>query len=466
MRTKTGYTQASFDNYGFIPPHDVGLEEVILGALILDGESIELAMPLIKEEMFYKDSHQKIFHAICLLREKAEEIDLITVTKKIKELGLLEAVGGAFYITQLMSRVVSSANIQQWASSLVFYFTKRELIRLGMEITKNGYDETTPIEDTIALIDKNFIDITNIQSGASRFSHICNIVKQCLEKAYEREVKFKRGIISGITTGLYELDRLTNGWQNSELIILAARPSMGKTALMLHFAKAAAKAGKSVCIYSLEMSDISLVNRLLLSETNVPAAEFRRGNLSEDDWLQLKNAERELAKLPIYIDDNPMVNMRYIENHSRMMHNRGRCDIIFADYLQLADVVSGKNTNREQDIAKASRDCKLIAKKLNVPFVLLSQLSRQVEGRADKKPLLSDLRESGAIEQDADVVTFVFRPEYYGFLQDSDGNSVKGVAKLIIEKNRNAAIGEIKVNYNESLTKFYDFNSEGMDTPF
>ena len=265
----------------------------------------------------------------------------------------------------------------------------------------------------------------------------------------------------GITTGIHSLDNVTGGWKPSQLIVLAARPAMGKTAVMLHFALSASRQGKAVCIFSLEMSDVSLTDRLLLAVSGVDAERYRTGLLTPDDWRRISEAEATMQGLPLYIDDKPTVTMHYIRAQSMLLQKRGRCDIIFIDYLQLADTSTGKNRNREQEIANASRSAKMIAKELSVPVVLLSQLSRKVEDRADKTPQLSDLRESGAIEQDADIVAFIHRPAYYGdkTIITPKGNEINasGVGVLTLAKQRDGATAGVLFSHNYSMTKIEDY---------
>ena len=294
----------------------------------------------------------------------------------------------------------------------------------------------------------------NIQSAGS-------IVLEAEKEARKREKLAKEGKCTGIDTGLLQLNKLTGGWQPSKLIILAARPSMGKTAIMLHFSIRAARSGIPVCIYNLETSNTELINRMILACSNIDACRYKSGFMSHEDWNEFEKAKRELTGLPIYIDDcSSSVSMQYIRNHSRQMQKKGKCGIVFVDYLQLAEMrLEERNRTREQEVAQASRQAKIIAKELNVPFILLSQLSRDVEKRGGtRRPMLSDLRESGAIEQDADLVMFIYRAAYYGMKEDAAGNSLAGIGELIMAKNRDGGVGEVPFSHNPSMTKIFDFD--------
>ena len=321
------------------------------------------------------------------------------------------------------------------------------------------------LDESNKLIDK----INALSCGSSAGQSLRDSLTESLKLAEQRQAAYLEGLPTGIPTGISDLNRLTGGWRGSQLIILAARPAMGKTALMLHFAKSAALNETPVCIFSLEMSHVSLSDRLLLSECEVEVNRFRDGDLSGEDWRQLNEASARLEKLPIHVDDNAVVSMRYIKTRCHILKKQGKCGLIMIDYLQLADTsTKERNRNREQEIAQASRQAKIIAKELDVPVVLLSQLSRECEKRADKQPQLSDLRESGAIEQDADVVGFIFRPAYYGLDRIETlkyGNiSTSGLGIINIAKQRDGATGLVAFSHNPSMTKIGDFQEN--KTPF
>ena len=332
----------------------------------------------------------------------------------------------------------------------------------GSKISTLAGDDTKDVADVLDESNKLIDKINALSCGSSAGQSLRDSLTESLKLAEQRQAAYLGGLPTGIPTGISDLNRLTGGWRGSQLIILAARPAMGKTALMLHFAKSAALNGTPVCIFSLEMSHVSLSDRLLLSECEVEVNRFRNGDLSGDDWRQLNEASAQLEKLPIHVDDNAVVSMRYIKTRCHILKKQGKCGLIMIDYLQLADTsTKERNRNREQEIAQASRQAKIIAKELDVPVVLLSQLSRECEKRADKQPQLSDLRESGAIEQDADVVGFIFRPAYYGLDRIETlkyGNiSTSGLGIINIAKQRDGATGLVAFSHNPSMTKIGDF---------
>jgi replicative DNA helicase len=450
----------SFQEHGKLPPQAIDMEESVLGALMLEREAINKVIGLLSADCFYKESHQEIFKAINYLYARNEPVDILTVTAELRSRGKIELAGGPFYITQITSRIASSANIEAWTLIIVEKYLARELIKASTEIIRKSFEDSTDVFDLIAEADLAISKVNEYSARGGSFNHVSESTTKSIDGAKRREKLRKEGKTSGITTGLKDLNELTGGWQPTDLIIIAARPGMGKTSLMLKFVLAASEANVPVCVYSLEMSDERLSDNLLLAVSNVEKDKFKNGFMSQDDWSDLAYSKQNLDKSPIYIDSNPSVSMRYIKANSVVMNRKGQCGMILIDYLQLVDVSSDeRNRNREQEIAKASREAKIIAKRLNIPVILLCQLSREVEKRPDKKPQLSDLRESGAIEQDADVVLFIYRAEYYGFAEDSAGNSVKGIGKIICAKNRNGATKDVKFRYNESMTKIGDYDT-------
>lgn len=455
----------AFQEHGKLPPQDIFCEECILGSLMLEREAITNVIALLSPECFYKSAHQEIFKSIEILYNLNKPVDILTVTTDLRSRGQLEIAGGPFYITQLTSRIASGANIETYTATLIEKYLARELIKVSTETIRKAFEDSTDVFDLIAETDISISKVNEYSVKGGSFKHVSDSSSKSFESAKRREIMRKEGKTSGVTTGLKELNTLTGGWQPSDLIIIAARPGMGKTSLMLKHALTAAMAKVPVCIYTLEMSDERLIDNLLLMLSDVDKDKFKNGYMSQDDWSNLTHAKTQLDKLPIYIDPNPSVSMRYIKANSRVMSKKGKCGMILIDYLQLIDVsTTERNRNREQEIAKASREAKVIAKELNIPVILLCQLSREVEKRSDKKPQLSDLRESGAIEQDADVVAFIYRPEYYGMSEDAQGNSLKGVGKIILAKNRNGATDESKFRYNESMTKISDYEIDNTFT--
>lgn len=449
----------AFLEHGKLPPQAVDLEEAVLGALMAFKDAIHDVVGILSPDSFYKEAHQAIYEAIVYLYDHNQPIDILTVSNQLKETGRLEFAGGPFYITQLTSRVASFSNTPFHASIITQQFLKREVIRVSTELGKEAFEEESDAFDLLEKADSEISKISEVSVRGGGMIHISDSTRKSTESAMKREILRKEGRTSGITTGIHELDIVTGGLQPTDLIILAARPSMGKSSVMTKFAVSAAIKNTPACIYSLEMSDEKIADNILLSQCDVDKDKWKNGWMSKEDWSEIARAQDIVDKLPIYIDPNPSVSMRYIRANSRIMNRKGKCGIIFIDYLQLADVNHEKGKNREQEIAEASRQAKIIAKELNVPVVLLSQLNRKAEDRNDKRPHLSDLRESGAIEQDADLVMFVYRPAYYGITEDNEGNSLEGYGELIIAKHRNGACETVKFKHNESMTKIYDFTS-------
>lgn len=441
-------------------PQAEDLEIAVLGASMIEREAFSKIVNTIVSDDFYTPKHRIMFDAISELYKASEPIDMLTVMQKLKSLGNLDKIGGASYIAEITDLVSSSLHIERHAQIIKEKSIARQNISIYQDAIsriENGED----VADVMFLTDREIQKQQETLTGTQDARHISNVLGEALESTYNRVSLASNGVQSGINTGLNELNKLTNGWQNSELIVLAARPAMGKTAFLLHFAKIAAKDNVPVCLYSLEMSDISLANRMILSECNIDDYRFKSGNLSQSELNEIEEAVGRIYNLPIYIDDNASVSMSYIRAKSRVLKKQGKCEFVIIDYLQLASDNKNKNSNREQEIAKMSREAKIIAKELDIPVILLSQLNRSVEARADKKPLLSDLRESGAIEQDADIVCFIHRPEYYGVeVQDKQGNIVRNFGELIIAKNRNGATGSVKFTHNGTLNKIFDYEEE------
>lgn len=396
-------------------------------------------------------------------------VDLYNVGKRCDGSSLFGGRTGTLYASECTCKVGSGVNLLFQAQIIQQRYIARLLMYAGSKISTLAGDDTKDVADVLDESNKLIDKINALSCGSSEGQSLRDSLTESLKLAEQRQAAYLGGSPTGIPTGISDLNRLTGGWRGSQLIILAARPAMGKTALMLHFAKSAALNGTPVCIFSLEMSHVSLSDRLLLSECEVEVNRFRNGDLSGDDWRQLNEASAQLEKLPIHVDDNAVVSMRYIKTRCHILKKQGKCGLIMIDYLQLADTsTKERNRNREQEIAQASRQAKIIAKELDVPVVLLSQLSRECEKRADKQPQLSDLRESGAIEQDADVVGFIFRPAYYGLDRIETlkyGNiSTSGLGIINIAKQRDGATGLVAFSHNPSMTKIGDFQEN--KTPF
>ena len=439
-------------------------EKAVLGAMMLSNEAVTDVVSTLSTDAFFDPRNRIFFDAIRGLNDKSIPVDMISVVECLRQSGKLIEAGNASYVTELTNLSgFGLARTDHYCKLLVQMQIERQLVVMATEIIRMS-DETNDVSDTISFADRQLQKINEIISLNSRMEHISSAVEKAADESILRTENRRQGKMSGVTSGLKDLDKMTSGFKGSELIILAGRPGSGKTSVMLHFAKVAARNGVPVCIYSLEMDSISLADRLILSETDIEADRYRNGYISNEEFNQIASAKKRLSELPIYVDDNPIVSMRYIRAHSKRMSKQGKCGLILVDYLQLADM-GEKGKNREQEVAQASRQAKIIAKELNVPFILLSQLNRACEERADKKPQLSDLRESVAIEQEADKFIFVYRPEYYK-LKDPHNNPITGEGALIMAKQRNGAVGDVKFRYNESLTKIFDHNTNESGRPF
>ncbi|MCH2216275.1 MAG: replicative DNA helicase [Flavobacteriales bacterium] len=448
---------------GKIPPQAVDLEEAVLGALMLEKEAVNEVIDILKAESFYKESHQKIFTAIHELFQRSEPIDILTVTAELRKMGELEIVGGAYYISYLTNRVASSANIQFHARIISQKHILRELIRISSDTIREAYEESTDVFD---LLDKAERDLFTVAQGNIRkeYDTMSDVIKQAIENI-EAAKKNVDGV-SGVPSGFHALDRITSGWQRSDMIIIAARPGMGKTAFVISMARnIAVDFNLPVAIFSLEMSSIQLVNRLISGETGIRGEKIRKGNLEDHEFTQLHTRIKKLSKAPIFIDDTPSLSVFELRAKARRLKSKHDIQLIIVDYLQLMTAGSDKG-NREQEISTISRSIKTIAKELNIPIIALSQLSRAVETRGgDKKPMLSDLRESGAIEQDADIVSFIYRPEYYDLDQDEEGNSLLGIGQVIIAKHRNGALDTVSLKFVKDFAKFENLETIYDDQP-
>lgn len=442
-----------------VPPQARDIEEVLLGSMMLDKEAVAEVIDILKPESFYVEAHQHLFEAIHNLFSKSQPVDIITVTDQLRKNGKLDEVGGAYYVSQLTMRVGSTANVEHYARIVSEKYILRELIKNANEIIKDAYEDTT---DVFELLDKAEKGLFGIAENNLRRSYdsMSNLVPAAL-KQIESISKDEKGVI-GVPAGFMGLDRLTSGWQRSDLIILAARPAMGKTAFTLSLARnAAIDFKKPIAFFSLEMSSIQLVNRLISAETGISAEKLKRADLQPHEWMQLTTKVESLASAPIFIDDTPAINIFELRAKCRRLKMQHDIQMIVIDYLQLMSGTSSdkKGGNREQEISLISRSLKSIAKELEVPVIALSQLSREVEKRGgDKRPQLSDLRESGSIEQDADMVIFLYRPEYYGFDHDESGNPTQGVTEIIVSKHRNGALGTVKVKFISQNAKFVDYD--------
>ncbi len=450
-------TVGQLAEHGKLQPQAVDLEEAVLGAIMLEKDALTNVIDILQPESFYKEEHHRIFDAIRRLFSKSQPVDILTVTNELKQSGELDLVGGPYYITQLTNRVASAAHVEYHARIIVQKFIQRELIRMSTEVIRNAYEDTSDVFDLLDTAEKNLYAIVqgNIRKDYDKMSSLIGQAIKQIEIARANDTG-----ISGVQSGFTALDRVTAGWQKSDLIIMAARPGMGKTAFVLTVARnAAVDFKRPVAVFSLEMSSLQLVNRLIASETELSSDKLRKGQLEEHEFQQLNAKIGRLSEAPLFIDDTPALSIFELRAKARRLKENHGVELIIIDYLQLMTAGGDNRGNREQEISTISRSLKSLAKELNVPVIALSQLSRAVETRGgDKRPQLSDLRESGAIEQDADMVTFIYRPNYYG-MDGSDPDMPPDVAEIIIAKHRNGPLENVPLRFIDRLAKFVDLDS-------
>ena len=447
---------------GKLPPQALDLEEAVLGALMLEKDALSAVIDILHAESFYKEAHQRIYAAITFLFAHSEPIDLLTVSQQLRNTAELELVGGLLYLTELTERVSSAANIEYHARIVAEMAIKRNIIAICSEMQRSAFEDST---DAFLLLDNLEQQLFELSDANIRKNYVdmSQIMRTALA---ELEVKqTQKDGLTGIASGFSKLDQITSGWQPTELVILAARPGMGKTAFVVSALRNAAVDFKhAVAIFSLEMSAVQLVNRMISAEAEIESDKIRKGNLLPHEWAQLHSKIANLTKAPIFIDDTPALSILELRAKCRRLKAQHDIQLVVIDYLQLMTGDSGKGGgtgNREQEIASISRALKNLAKELNVPVIALSQLSRAVETRGgDKKPQLSDLRESGSIEQDADMVMFLYRPEYYGITADEQGNSVQGLGEVIIAKNRSGSLDTVPLRFIGRFTKYCDFEGD------
>jgi replicative DNA helicase len=450
--------------YGKVPPQSKDLEEAVLGAIMLEKGAFDTVVEILKPECFYVDAHQRIFKAMKNLANKSQPIDILTVVEELKMQEELDVIGGPYYVTKLTNSVVSAANIEAHSRIILQKFIQRELIRISGEIISDAYEDSTDVFDLLDQAESKMYEVTS--------KHLKNnyeSIDAALVKAIQRieDLRNRDEDITGVASGFPSIDKVTYGWQPTDLIILAARPAVGKTAFALNLARNAAlnpRRQTPVAVFSLEMGAAQLVQRILSAESEILMEKISRGKLEEHEMKQLyAKGIQKLAQAPIFIDDTAALNIFELRAKCRRLKNLNNIGLIIIDYLQLMSGTGGGNTNREQEISTISRSLKGLAKELQVPIIALSQLSREVEKRKDgnKMPQLSDLRESGAIEQDADMVCFIYRPEYYDVTQNEMGESNRGETHIRIAKHRNGSLETIKLRARLEIQRFYD--DEGGD---
>lgn len=444
--------------FGKKPPQALALEEAVLGALMLDRDAMSNVLDILQAESFYHEAHKLIYKAILRLFEQSKPVDMLTVTQELRTTGELEVAGGPAYIVELTEKIASSANIEYHARIVAQKYIQRELINVSNKIIRDAYEDTTDVFDLLDTAEQGLFDIAEKNMSRS-YETMGSLASKALKQL--EELKNREDGLTGVPTGFTDIDRLTSGWQPSDLIILAARPGMGKTSFVLSLARnASADFGRGVAIFSLEMSALQLAQRIISMEAEVSSQKLRNGQLEDYEWQQLQSAIERISEAPIYIDDTPGINIFEIRAKCRRLKMQHDISMVIIDYLQLMSGGGENNKgNREQEVSAISRALKMLAKELNVPVIALSQLSRAVEVRGgSKRPQLSDLRESGSIEQDADIVSFIYRPEYYQILEDEEGQSLKGITELIIAKNRHGALDTIKMRFTADFARFSDLD--------
>lgn len=449
---------------GKIPPQAIDLEEAVLGAMMIDKKGVDEAIDILKPDAFYKEAHKHIYEAIEMLFKASQPIDILTVSTQLRKNGKLDLIGGDFYLINLTQKIASSAHIEFHSRIILQKFIQRSLIKISSEIIEDAYDESSDIFELLDQAESKLYDVTqgNIKKSTETAQSLVAQAKKRIEEIGKREG------LSGLPTGFHKLDGLTSGWQPSDLIIIAARPGMGKTAFVLSMARnIAIDANKGVAFFSLEMSSVQLITRLISSETGLSSEKLRTGKLEQHEWEQLNVKVKDLEKAPLYIDDTPSLSIFDLRAKARRLKSQYDIQLIIIDYLQL--MTAGGNGkgggNREQEISTISRNLKGLAKELDIPVIALSQLSRAVETRgSSKRPLLSDLRESGAIEQDADIVSFIYRPEYYKIdvWDDEEQSPTEGQAEFIVAKHRNGGLDNIRLKFLGKFGKFDNLDDAFM----
>jgi replicative DNA helicase len=459
MKKETKDQSAKFDFMGLIPPQAVDIEEAVLGALMIEKGSLDKIS--LKPIEFYKESHQKIFEIILELDKESNPLDILSVGERLKNKGLLEEIGGPYFLSSLATKVSTASNIEYHSLIVHDRFVKRQLIQFSSMLAKKAYDDS---EDTFDVLDYANFELDKINNDIQLEDDTLSIsesLKLTLEQLKEREKLYSQGKSIGINTPVSVLTKWTGGWQPKQFIIFGARPGAGKTSFALAVMKAAAEYGKSVFLASLEMANTEITGKMIVGASGVNADNFKFGNIDVTDWGMIEKAAAKLYNLKIFIDDKPK-NINRIKSKTKLLHRKGNCDLLILDYLQLAGAGDeGKKQNREQEISYISRTCKMIAQELDIPVIALSQLNRDVENRTGtKRPQLSDLRESGSLEQDADIVIFIYRPQLYGFTENENGELLlPGQSELIIAKHRGGRLGSIDFRFNESLTAVYDIDA-------
>ena len=442
--------------YGHLQPQALDIERAVLGALMIDTEAFSMVSEVLKPETFYEPRNQKIYQAIQTLSMNQQPVDIMTVTEQVRRDGALEEIGGPAYILELSSHVASSAHIEYHANILAQKFMARQLISYASRLETRAFDETSDVNEVMQSAEGELFELSqkNMRQDYTQIDPVVSEAVEILQKAASNTSG-----LTGIPTGYTDLDDKTSGWQNSDLVIIAGRPAMGKTAFALSLAKnIAVDEHIPVAFFSLEMSNVQLVNRLISNVCEISGKKILNGQLDKEEWKRLDRNLRLLQGAPIYVDDTPGMGIFELRTKARRLVRENKVRLIIIDYLQLMNANGSRFGSRQEEVSTISRSLKGLAKELNIPILALSQLNRSVEKRDDgqegKRPQLSDLRESGAIEQDADMVLFVHRPEYYRIFQDEHGNDLRGMAQIIIAKHRKGATGDVLLNFRGEFTRF------------
>lgn len=461
--TRKTSTTPTIGEYGHLQPQAIELEEAVLGALMIESDAYSQVSDILKAESFYEHRHQLLYKAITSLALQQKPIDILTVTEQLRSTGELEEAGGPFYITQLSGKVASSAHIEYHARIIAQKHLARELITYTSNIQGKAFDETQDVDDLMQEAEGKLFEISQ-QNMKKDYTQIDPVI----EEAYEllQKAAARTDGLSGLESGFRGLDKMTSGWQNSDLIIIAARPAMGKTAFVLSMARNIAVTNRvPVAMFSLEMSNVQLVNRLIVNVCEIPGEKIKSGQLAPYEWGQLDYKLKELLGAPLYVDDTPSLSVFELRTKARRLVREHGVKIIIIDYLQLMNASGMSYGSRQEEVSTISRSLKGLAKELNIPIIALSQLNRGVEqreGNEGKRPQLSDLRESGAIEQDADMVCFIHRPEYYKIYQDEKGRDLRGMAEIIIAKHRNGAVGDVLLRFRGEFARFQNPDDESL----
>jgi replicative DNA helicase len=463
FRTNTPKPETMYETGGRLAPRDTEVEEAVLGALMLEKDAYTTVCDLLKPESFYDPKHQLIYTAIQQLGASQQPIDMLTVTERLRANGDLEKSGGPVYISGLTAKVASGAHVEFHARIVAQKYLARELINFASSIEGKAFDESNDVDDLLQEAEGKLFEISqrNVKKDVTQIDPIIKQAIEQIELAANRETG-----LSGLETQFHELDKLTSGWQNSDLIIIAARPAMGKTAFVLSMAKnMAVNVNIPVAIFSLEMSNLQLVNRLISNVCELEGEKIKSGRLTDNDWDKLMSGVKSLYSAPLYIDDTPSLSIFELRTKARRLVREHQVKIIIIDYLQLMNASGMKFGSREQEVSMISRSLKQLAKELNIPIIALSQLNRSVESRgtgtdtATKRPQLSDLRESGAIEQDADIVCFIHRPEYYLHSnEDAEGHDIRGLALFIVAKHRSGKVDDVKLRFVDRYARFQNWD--------